>query len=547
MKTYVQQQEVNANIDDTYNAMVADRDEVSKKIRAENNRLTNVIITLQVTLVVFVAALLVTVLLLRRYYTNVLPQRRCNETKINNIKQQSTIISISIVSFHLLIYILALDGVALYNRENPPDQEINAIYQNEEPGDPFSILYNLPLIVMTFDIIAALFSFLMLVTAILHRSVRIFKPEKKKLSKRWVLFLRLSSVGPVLSFLMHAPFVTNAYLNDAFHASSIFIYYSVSIFVGFLLLKQVAIYTCLSSVWYAKREKTIHMDNTKVILSCGELNFKKNGSGFVQSVQIAGGNLTLNCNEAKLVRKSLILVNDNHIKVREGQLTLSINNKLKTNLVNTDSDEELHIEGGSLQVQQMWGHDDEEAATDVESYGTKVKLGKGGTLKVHVAYNEINGQHCFVVKGGELVGKDLRCMCFTKWLNTVSGAAICFILTTIVMALLFLSLLAILACYFVLIPINMSISNAGNRLIGVYQSFFVIVGALFAYKTLFKSEQSKSESNPIEQAVKRRKMPFTENAQGAEWGSLPDKEKVDEFYRVVVDIVAQHYTKLHGQ
>ena len=240
--------------------MVADRVEVSRKIRAENNRLTNIIITLQVTLVVFVVALMTTVLLLWRY-TN-LVQRGKKLDSSEATQQQSTVISISVVSFHLLIYILALDGVALYNRENPPDQEINVIYRNEEPGDPFSIFYNLPLIVMIFDIIVALFSFLMMVIALLHRSIRYFKPE---MSKRWVLFLRLSSVGPVLALLIHAPFVTNAYLNDAFHASSIFIYYSVSIFSGFLLLKKVAIYTCLSSVWHARHAKwETPINDTKV-------------------------------------------------------------------------------------------------------------------------------------------------------------------------------------------------------------------------------------------------------------------------------------------
>ena len=540
LKTFIKEQSIDGEIDDSYNAMVADRDEVSKKIRSENNRLTNIIITVQVTLVVLVVALVAAVLLLQRYTNSV--QRRCSGKKLGSsevIQQQSTVISISIVSFHLLVYIVALDGVALYNRENPPDQEISVIYRNEEPGDPFSVLYNLPLIVMIFDVIVAIFSFAMLVTALLQCSIRFFKPEKK-LSKRWVLFLRLSSVSPVLALLMHAPFILNAYLNDAFHAHSIFIYYSVSIFIGFLLLKKVAIYTCLSSVRQARHaewEKPIYMNNTNVTLCQGTLKFKKNGSGSVQTVQIAEGNLTLNCDEANLVRKRLILVNDNHIKVGGGQLILSKNNN--NIFKSTDLNEELHVEGGSLQVKWCTSHGDEEAGIDVE-YGTKVKLAKEG--KVTVAYKEINGQCCLVVKGGELAGKDLRCMCFTKCLNTVSGAATCFILTTIVMVLLFLSLLAILACYFVLIPINRSISNAADRLAGIYQSVLVIVGALFAYKTLFKSEPSG-----IQEAVVGRKKPLTEGAQGTEWRLRSDKEKLDEFYSIVVDIVAQHYMKLGNE
>ena len=171
LKTFIKELSIHGDIDDSYNAMVADRVEVSNTIRAENNRLTNIIITVQVTLVFFIVALTATVLLLRRY-TNFV-QRRCNGKKLDRsevIQQQSTVISISIVSFHLLIYILALDGVALYNRENPPDEEISVIYRNDEPGDPFSVLYNLPLIVMIFDVIVAIFSFAMLVTA--HTTVQ---------------------------------------------------------------------------------------------------------------------------------------------------------------------------------------------------------------------------------------------------------------------------------------------------------------------------------------------------------------------------------------
>ena len=85
----------------------------------------------------------------------------------------------------------------------------------------------------------------------------------------------------------------------------------------------------------------------------------------------------------------------------------------------------------------------------------------------------------------------------------------------------------------------MSISNAADRLVGIYQSFFVIVGALFAYKTLFKSP----EPSGIQEALIDRKKPLTdpEGAQGAQWASLSDKEKLNEFYGIVVDIVAQYY------
>ena len=353
--------------------------------------------------------------------------------------------------------------------------------------------------------------------------------------KKWVSFLQLSTACLIIVLLMHAPFISNAYLNNAFHASSVFIYYSAAIMIGFLLLKKVIIHTCLSSVWQAKHAKWEKpMKDTKITLCHGTLKVKKKGaSGIAQTVQLAGGYLILACDEAILVRKQFI---GDQIKVKEGQLVLSNN---KANFKSTDSIEELYIEEGNLQVKHataQWSYGNEEAAIDVE-YGTKIKLAKGGTLKV--SYKEANGECRLLLKESELVGKEPRCMYCTKCLNSVPGAATCFILATIIMILIFLSLLGVLAFYFVLIPINMSISNAADRLVGIYQSFFVIVGALFAYKTLFKSP----EPSGIEEALKERKKPLTdpEGAQGAQWASLSDKEKLNEFYGIVVDIVAQYH------
>ena len=313
--------------------------------------------------------------------------------------------------------------------------------------------------------------------------------------------------------------------------------------IGFLLLKNVAIHTCLNSVWQAKHAKwEKRMKDTKITLCQGTLKVikenKSRGSRIAQTVQLSGGNLILACDKAILVRKQFI---GDHIKVKEGQLILSNNKANFKSTDSTDSEELYRVEEGSLQVKHaQWSHSDEEAGStiDVEP-GTKIKFNLAKQEALKVSYKEANGECRLLLKESELVGKEPRCMCCTKCLSSISGAAICFISATIVMILLFLSLLGVLAFYFVLIPINMSISNAADRLVGIYQSFFVIVGALFAYKTLFKSP----EPSGIEEALKERKKPLTdpEGPQGAQWASLSDKEKLNEFYGIVVDIVAQYH------
>ena len=47
------------------------------------------------------------------------------------------------------------------------------------------------------------------------------------------LFLALSTLPPVISFTVHLPYITIAYLNDASHATSMFIYYTLVVFAFF--------------------------------------------------------------------------------------------------------------------------------------------------------------------------------------------------------------------------------------------------------------------------------------------------------------------------
>ena len=47
------------------------------------------------------------------------------------------------------------------------------------------------------------------------------------------LFLAVSTVGPIISFVIHIPYITIAYLNDGTYATSILIFYLITIFVVF--------------------------------------------------------------------------------------------------------------------------------------------------------------------------------------------------------------------------------------------------------------------------------------------------------------------------
>ena len=61
---------------------------------------------------------------------------------------------------------------------------------------------------------------------------------------------------------------------------------------------------------------------------------------------------------------------------------------------------------------------------------------------------------------------------------TCTLVSLCFVI------IIFLGFVATITCYFVLIPINKSISNAPNRVVSIYQSGGFVVGSVIVYKIL---------------------------------------------------------------
>lgn len=67
-----------------------------------------------------------------------------------------------------------------------------------------------------------------------------------------------------------------------------------------------------------------------------------------------------------------------------------------------------------------------------------------------------------------------------------------------IVILIFLGLVVTITCYFVLIPINKSISDAPNRLYGIYQSGGFIIGSFIVYKVLQFLRKKKEDTVTIE-------------------------------------------------
>ena len=122
---------------------------------------------------------------------------------------QSKVFSIAIIAIILNIYSVCLDGLAF--------REVKLKKSDVDRPD---ILSDLTYIILGTNLSAILLWILTCSLALCYNS-------------KLYIFLALSTVGPTIGLVIHLPYILIAYLNDASYATSIFIYYTVIIFVLF--------------------------------------------------------------------------------------------------------------------------------------------------------------------------------------------------------------------------------------------------------------------------------------------------------------------------
>ena len=169
------------------------------------------------------------------------------ETRNSNKYTQSKIFSIAATSFFVNVYALILDSIALYMIVNE-HVVINEHY-----------VHALPYYVTAIDIVGALFWIGCWIASLISYCLKDISDNTeypcsrccKKLKKQEYMCLALSTLGPVISLLVHIPYIAIAYLNDASYATSMFIYYTVTVFVVFGTL-DLTYGTCQGAIINAK-------------------------------------------------------------------------------------------------------------------------------------------------------------------------------------------------------------------------------------------------------------------------------------------------------
>ena len=159
------------------------------------------------------------------------------------IGRQAMLISFSVNGTMLLLYSIAMDGAAIYFRDNSLLSDLTKVHHKDSVGQPFDILYNLPIVVLLFDIVAVLFCISALLFAVGYFCYKVHtRPATHSLST-----LVPSVIGILFGIITHSPFIAIAYINDSYYASSIFVYYMVIFFVCFAAVHLIT-NACLQSV-----------------------------------------------------------------------------------------------------------------------------------------------------------------------------------------------------------------------------------------------------------------------------------------------------------
>ena len=116
---------------------------------------------------------------------------------------------------------------------------------------------------------------------------------------------------------------------------------------------------------------------------------------------------------------------------------------------------------------------------------------------------------------------------------------LCPVATSFILLLFLLSIVVLVICYFVIIPLNGSVSGAPHQLIGFYQSVIIFLGIFITYKTVLHKKHGSLKS-----AIKNRKEALKKDTNtDTDWKDLPGDEKTTQFHEMVISLVEHYYNK----
>lgn len=383
---------------------------------------------------------------------------KITEQKLEWQQNEALLLSIAMTSTFFTIYIIILDSLAV-------NSYINRMNVSTFNG----ILIHIPPVVLVFDLLFAIFSAIFIVF-FLCSCINCFSCKNCKIH---YVFAVLIVLCQIVIFVTHLPFIIVAYLNDAYHAGSIFIYYLISCLL-LLSIIEVGYYTF-------KRLVPVEV-NQGIQIKCEKSSLRIIESKETDGFEEVDSAATLKFNKAEIIdMKAKLTLLDG--KVVNGKLT----------------DLRIELDSPERAVFDMFLTLKNEENLLLQCT-LVLKDKKEIEVKGECCIKECNFEQPNEISIGEcqLYNESGIFVCKNECVSKATCCQIAFVVICIIsLFILTLAGIVLTATYLVLIPINRSISDAPNRLIGVYNTVFLIFGVYIAYKTFLKRKLASTQSLQI--------------------------------------------------
>ena len=527
LKVFIQRKSFNPTIDNTYSAKAGKTlQDILDDSKSED--IIRFIYAYHAFVFILIVLLVIFMSCIGNYHKLWLKKlKKIAEKNIDWQQREALLVSITMISILITAYILILDMLALSTYIN-----------NKQKAQVISDkLFHIPVSVFVCDAIFALLSAVFVVILFFcccfyskcyfcqqhhcncfYSCVHCRKSLSCKVYEEQYLFLILIIVSQIIIFVTHIPFIAIAFLNDAYHAGSIFVFYIVS-FLLFLSVIEVSYHTYkrMIPIQENKGIKLKSDDSTLEILE-SEDSKEKSDSVLVQNP------FKLKLRKAKVTEMNAdITLQDN--KVVKGKLTnlniefdsINVDDTMFERFMNLEQTQKLRLQC-TLVLQN------------------KKEIDASGECKIEECdFKKTQDKCIIIIKECELINDSgilLHDIVKDFGQNKlVFVQTLCIIISMIILCILTLCGIVLTAAYLVLIPINRSISDAPNRLIGAYNTIFLIIGVYIAYKALFNQKTS------LKSIVQNSKASLSNNKNDEQWSLLSKEEKLAEFYRTQAEMI----------
>ena len=521
LKAFIQRKSFNPIIDNTYSAKAG---KTLENILDDSK--SDDIIRFIYAYHAFVFILIVLLVIFMSYIGNyhklwLKKLKKIAEENVDSQQKEALLISITVISILITAYILILDILAL-------NRYINNRKNNQIISDK---LFHVPVAVFVCDAVFALLSAVFIIVILFFCYCFYGCVHCRELLSCKVyhyVFLVLIIACQIIIFVTHIPFITIAFINDAYHAGSIFIFYIVS-FLLFLSVIEVSYHTYKRMIPICvKKGVKLKLDSST--LEILESKDSEETSDSERGVLLQNP-FKLKLRKAKVTEMNVdITFQDN--KVVKGKIT---NMKIVFDSKHMDDAtfetlKNLHSQTQKLRLEctlVLQNKKEIDASGDCKDCDFKNGDEEDKYIIIIKECELINDSGIMLHDAVKDLGKN----------KLVFAQTFCIIMSMVILCILTLCGIVLTAAYLVLIPINRSISDAPNRLIGVYNTVFLIIGVYIAYKALFKQKTS------LKSVVQNSKASLSNKKNDQQWSLLSKEEKLAEFYRTRAEMIMCQATK----